>query len=177
MGLDGDFDKLRRLAASLRELDQASGEFQRQTSRHVIDEVRPVIRDQFVTGSGPYGAWERTKRGKPALVSMKIPNSLSAKAVDGGPSFSFHIPWLGVHHSGHIFAPRQVEQGKAVQRFSRKGQLRTPSVFRGRSHTVGRRVLPARPIYPDKGMPAKWGTAINAGVERGVRDWHSRSVG
>ena len=39
------------------------------------------------------------------------------------------------------------------------------------AHSIRARVLPARPIFPETSIPARWGAAINRGAQNGLEAW------
>jgi hypothetical protein len=185
MALTGDFGKLHKLAASIAALGKANGAAQRDTTWEVVKKVRVVLREQFETGSGPYGFWDRTKRGQAALVSNQLDRDFRGQPVPGGAYFFSRLPWLRTHHEGHTFPSRSVGDRQQVLRFDKKGRLRSKKSFgrlrRGhstfaRGHSIGQRVLPRREIYPDRGMPDKWAAAINAGAAIGISRWYAGTV-
>lgn len=184
MGLTGDFGRLARLREAIANLGKPGAAAQFEIARSVIKEVRGVLREQFSKGEGPDGAWQRTARGKPALVSRKLATTFVGAPVNGGAKFRARIPWLLAHHEGHVF-PARSSAGHVLYR-SRKGKLisakraaRGKGAYgtKARAHTVGARVLPARPIYPtrdESAMPAKWAAAINRGARAALEEWASR---
>jgi len=192
MPLTGDFAKLKKLQRNMHDLSKTGGRSQAEVARGVGREVKGVIREQFASGSGPYGAWQQTVRGKPALLSKKLPNDYKATPVPGGvvvmPS---RAKWLIAHHEGHVFSARSVGAEQNFLTFNRAGRLikasralnkKTGAVRRGvfqifaKAHNVGPRTLPARPIYPEGAIPTKWAVAINAGAAQGMQRWYERSL-
>lgn len=189
MPLTGDFAKLRKLKAAMAELARPDGKPQRDVGRQVVREVRVELREQFGGGFGPYGAWEKTKRGRPALLSRKLPQDFRGKTVPGGVKFTTRIPWLRAHHEGHVFPAHQTggqplffnERGRLLRlgKLSARG-LRTKFVQerRARQHTVGARVLPRRPMYPERTpLPTKWAYRVNVGAGPAMARWFKRANG
>jgi hypothetical protein len=191
MPLTGDFSKLKKLKRAMADLGRKDGSAQREVGRQVVREVRGVLREQFAEGTGPYGTWERTKRGRPALVSRKLPQDFRGSTIPGGVKFTSRVTWLRAHHQGHTFPAQQVAAQSRFLTFDKRGRLirrsrifnkKTGQVRRGvsqtfaREHSIGARVLPRRPIYPDRGMSPRWAQRINAGAAIGMRNWHARAL-
>lgn len=177
----GTFDRLRRLRRNVVELANAGGQPQRQIAKEAQKDVKQLLREQFAEGRGPDDPWERTADGEPALVSKKLPSDFEAQIRPGGllrvqPS---RATWLRAHHEGHVFTTRQ--GGGQVLTFNKSGRLvkrarisRQKFVFDrvARKHTVGRRVLKPRPIYPnDIAASPRWSTRIRAGQARAMKAW------
>jgi len=192
--LTGDFSGLKKLESAVQKL--ASKEPVLESMKR---EVFTLLRDEFKQGSGPDGeTWEPTKRGKPAMVSKKLPFAFGARADRGELRFigKTKRDLMSALHAGHVFPPR-VAKASAL-RFNSKGSLISAAAFRraldkrpsgknpnrkrrysirtAAAHTVGERVLPPRPIIPQSGeMPARWQAAVNAGVFRVVAAWAERA--
>lgn len=181
MPLTGDFGKLEKLAQNMRDLAKKDGKAQRAVASATVPKIKQVWREQFKSGVGPEGAWQRTARGKQPLDSRKIGSDFKGVPVSGGVLFKSPVKWLAAHHAGHTFASRSVAARQNILRFNKKGRLVTAKRFekatRGRAvfaraHTVGARRLPARPLYPTGGaMPARWARAINDGAAEAMRRW------
>lgn len=136
-----------------------------------------VLRDEFRTSSDPDGgAWKPRADGQPALRSRKLAGAFTAKfnKGDAGVAFVGRVPrdWLVAHDRGHLFGARKVDGRSTILRFNKRGRLVSAKRFeklkRGRAvfapaHTVGPRLLPARPIAPRR-MSARWETAIKFAV-------------
>jgi hypothetical protein len=88
-------------------------------------------------------------------------------------------------HAGHRFPARRTggqslffdKRNKLLRlgKLSKRG-LRTTFVEekRAREHTVGARVLPARPVYPVGGLTPSWDAGVRRGLERGMTSWWER---
>jgi hypothetical protein len=185
MGLTGDFKRFGRLQREMEALGQKGGAAQKTVLRPVARRVQARISHQFEAGVGPDGAPQAPRKdGKPGLVSRKLGATVRVAVMAGGIAGSSSIAWLEAHQKGHEFPPRQHEGQKLT--FNRRGRLlsarrvaRAKFVFDriARRHTVGRRVLPARPIYPESGeLPGPWATAVNVGAEEGLQAWHERAT-
>jgi hypothetical protein len=189
MALTGDFDELRALRASMRELGLTSGRAQRDIAKAVAAEVKGLLKQEFATGEGPDGAWARTVRGKQALQSKRLAaGDFQDKPIEGGVEFVSKVSWLRAHQEGHTWPARSA--GGQSLFFNNKGRLLklgklSKRVLRvkfveekiTRKHTVRERVLPARPIIPEGGdMPPAWSEAISRGAEAGVQRWYDRAT-
>jgi hypothetical protein len=187
----GDLAKAKALARNLRDLADPKGRAQQEISREIVREVRGLLREQFAAGVGPYGMWPLTVRGKPALVSRKLPQDFRGEPVPGGVRFWWggRARWIRAHHEGHVFPARQA--GGQSLFFNEKGQLlrlgkltvrglRTKFVMErvARAHTVGQRVLPKREIYPDRGVGSSptWAAHVNHGARLGMQRWRERAT-
>lgn len=179
MSLTGDFDALKRLERNMAELAQSSGPTQRQLARGVIGEVRNLLREQFTNGTGPDGSpLTPTVSGEPALVSRKLPQAITGSPVDGGAAMSLRIEWLEAHQHGHTFPPRQVAASAANVRNGRFVRVgKKASAIRGiRAHVIGPRVLPARPIVPEDGLPQRWVEGVSRGAGVALKAWHEKAL-
>ncbi len=191
MGLKGDVAGLKKLRREIEDLANPKGRAQAEIARNVIREVRGVLKQEFAAGEGPYGPWDLTKQGKPALISRKLPQDFKGAVIPGGALFYGRIPWLIAHHEGHTFPARQVAANKSFLTFNARGRLIKASralnkkgqAKRGvtqtfaKAHTVSARTLPPRPIYPTRGMPAKWSGPISRAGLAGMQAWQQRAVG
>jgi hypothetical protein len=165
MPLTGPFKRLPAMAREIEKLGKPASPAQKAIAKAVVKEVRAVLTEQFATGTGPDGkAWKRTKRGKLALVSRKLPRDFVGTAVAKGVAFVSRVPWLIAHHRGHTFAKRTqtLTFSKKGRLLSEKRQARAKLVFDVEAN-IGARVLPERPVYPDP-VTDKWGKRINKGV-------------
>jgi hypothetical protein len=186
--LEGDKRQLGALAQSMRDL--ATGA---PIARELEREVKSLLKEEFAAGVGPYGDWQETKRGKQALLSRKLPQAFKSEFQPNGLRFSAKTSrdLLVGHQEGHTFPARQVAANKQFLTF-KNGKLvklsralnKRGEVRRGvhqtfaREHTVGERVLPARPIVPrdSEGMPSTWQNACTRGAERGMQRWFEQAV-
>ena len=165
------------MAREIEKLGKPRSDVRDKIARAVVVEVRGVLREQFGNGTSPDGTpWQVTKRGKPALLSKKLPQDFAGVPTDVGASFFSRVPWLKAHHDGHVFPART-----QVLTFNQKGKLarRSKKVFdiatrKGRHigkfvfdvvAPIKSRILPERPIYPRARMTEKWGAAVNRGIE------------
>jgi len=166
MPLTGPFKRLPAMAREIEKLGKPGSPAQKAIAKAVVVEVRAVLTEQFATGTGPDGReWKRTKRGKLALVSRKLPYDFRGVPVAKGASFFSRIPWMIAHHRGHTFPKRTQTltfsaKGKLL---SAKRQARARLVFDVAAN-VGPRVLPERPTYPER-VTDRWGKAINKGAD------------
>lgn len=191
MALTGDSKQLDNVRRAMLDLGTPLGRTQTDVARSVIREVRGVLRDQFAKGEGPSKTWIQTARGKPALISKKLPQDFVGKPVPSGVEFTSRIPWLIAHHEGYVFGSRNVgaskqfltfdKNGKLIKRkraLNKKGEARR-GVFQtyAKAHTVGGRVLPARPIYPEGYMPPRWLSRLTRGVSAAIDRWYQRASG
>jgi hypothetical protein len=177
----GPFAKLKNLRRNVSELANAAGRTQHAIATEVAKEVKQLIREQFRDGEGPFGPWARRADGERALVSRRLPSDFEARVRPGArlwvqPS---RARWLRAHHEGHTFAPRAAagqlltfdKRGRLI---SKKRQRRAKFVFdtKARSHTVGRRELPARPIYPTSAASSRtWASRVTLGQQRAMARW------
>src|SRR5688572_28526526 len=123
MGFSGPFGRLRQLQKELRDLADPRGRGQQEVARQVVREVRGVLKEQFAAGEGSDGPWARTKDGRPALVSRKLPQDFRGKPVPSGARFSSRISWLRAHHEGHTFGAQEVAANQRFLTFDRYGRL------------------------------------------------------
>lgn len=193
MGLTGNFAGVRALRRAVRDLSQPDGRAVQDIAKGVKAEVDEVIREEFASGDGPDGPWQKTARGKAALVSRKLPNAFRARFDQGVLQYTAKVPrgWLLTQHEGHTFPARKVaalkhylsfnSKGRLVAErrlFNKKGELRRGAIQRfAGAHTVGQRVLPPRPLYPTGSLPSKWSNAIARGANVGLTRWYDRSTG
>lgn len=104
MAFVGDFRNLRNLSERVADLARAGSKARKDISNGVGLAVRYQIQVQFATGTGPDAReWTRTKRGKLALVSRKLPQDFAWRAESAGLIFYSRVPWLRAHHDGHRF--------------------------------------------------------------------------
>lgn len=162
----------------LRDLSKTGGSAQEGVLRPIKKRVQAQVRSQLATGTGPDGTPQRkTKRGKPALLSRKIAGTVYVKTIPGGVQGTSEIEWLETHQKGHTFPARR--SAGQILTFSRRGRLlsgrrqrRAKFVFdvAAREHTVGQRVLPPTPIYPERGtLTEPWKEAVVEGAIEGMR--------
>lgn len=186
MPLAGDLRRLKGWAAHVATLGTPNSAPQRAIAAEVGRAVRGVLKQQFSTGTSPTGQpWQPKVNGKPALISKKLPGDFTTSPVAKGVFTTSRIPWLRAHHEGHVFPPRQsagghslwfdqnnrvIKMGRLTKRALRMTFVRESVV---RAHLVGRRVLPARPIYPEGAMPAPWAAALNRGIDAGMLKWRA----
>src|SRR5689334_25438613 len=87
--------------------------------------IREELKQEFAEGAGPYGAWQRTVRGRAALVSKKIPYAFTFRVDRGEVQFVGRSPrgWLKAQHEGHTFPARQVAANRQHLSFNSKGKL------------------------------------------------------
>lgn len=130
MPLTGDLRRLRGWALHIQSLGKPNGAKQQAIAKAVGYEVRELLKQEFSGGVGPDGEWKRTVRGKPALISRKLPGDFKTSAVAGGVFVSSRIPWLRAHHEGHTFPARSVAGGRELF-FNRKGRFRSRQSFAG----------------------------------------------
>lgn len=183
--ITGAFKQLRRLRANLADLASPTGKAQRDVAREVEREVRQLIREQFRTGEGPDGPHQPRADGRPGLMSRRLPSDYNFRIQPAGlwvqPS---RARWLGVHQTGHTFPPRA--GGGQVLTYNKSGKLLRGSriakqkfVFErtARAHTIGQRVLPARPIYPTNiATSPRWSSRIVLGQRRAMLRWGARAT-
>jgi hypothetical protein len=193
VALTGNFAGFRELRKAIRDLSKPDGRAVQDIAKNVKAEVDVVIRDEFASGEGPDGPWQKTARGRVALISRKLPNAFRSRFDQGVLRYTAKVPrgWLLTQHEGHAFPARKVAALKRYLSFNSKGKLvaerrifdKKGNVRRGAfqrfagAHTVGRRVLPPRPLYPTGSLPAKWSNAITRGASVGLSRWYDRSTG
>ncbi len=151
MPLTGDLRRLRGWALHVQSLGKPNGAKQVAIAKAVGAEVRDLLKKQFASGVGPEGPWKRTVRGRPALVSRKLPGDFKTSAVASGVFVSSRIPWLRAHHEGHTFPARHVAGGRELF-FNRKGRFRSRQSFEGaqyqariRMHAIRLKMVGATP--------------------------------
>lgn len=185
MPLTGPFGRVEALAKNMRDLASKNGKAQKAIGSATVPRIRKVWKEQFRTGVGPDGAWERNRNGGQPLDSRKLAADFKGKVMPGGVLFSSPVKWLMAHHRGHVFAARSVANRQNVMRFNAKGRLvktkRFEKLKRGvavfaRAHRVGQRRLPARPLYPTRSIPVVWARAINEGAAEAMRRWLVQST-
>lgn len=139
------------------------------------------LRKEFRESHDPHGqAWQKRRDGGPALVSKKLPTAFTSTRDGATVRFVGRVhnrEWLDAHDQGHTFGPRKVDGRSVILRYNAKGRLvrakRFAKLKRGRAvfakaHSIGKRVLPARPIIPRGALPAEWEKAIGLAVEAGL---------
>lgn len=187
MPLTGDYDGVRRLRTDVAKL--ATGA---DLLRGIDREVKGLLRQEFASGSGPYGAWRPTVRGRQALQSKKLPQAFTSEIGPTGLRYSAKSKrdLLTAHQEGHEFPARSVAANKQFLTFNRGGKLIKSSralnkkgeVKRGvyqrfaKAHTAGARVLPQRQVVPEGDeLPPPWENAVTRGAEAGVQRWYDRA--
>lgn len=192
MSLTGNFDGLRQLQRALKNLAKPDSSASQEIGKRVANEVDGVLREQFSTGVGPDGEWQRTKSGRPALVSSRLAAAFRSRFDRGVLRYTAATPrnWLEAHHEGRTFPARKVAALSRYLSFNSKGKLvagrrilkKDGTTKRGTyqryaaAHTVSQRVLPRRPIYPTGALPSKWSNAIMRGASAGITRWYDRST-
>jgi hypothetical protein len=192
VGLTGNLAALRALRRSLLDLAKPDGRTVKDVGKNVAGEIDEVLREQFATGVGPDGEWDRTRRGRPALVSSKLAAAFRSRLDRGVLRYVARTPrnWLAAQHEGHVFPARKVAALSHYMNFNSKGKLvaarrvvrKDGTPKRGSyqrfaaGHTVRERVLPARLLYPTGALPAKWSNAISRGVGAVITRWYERST-
>jgi hypothetical protein len=190
MGLTGDRAGIKRLGRSVQSL--AHGEEQSNMLGAIRGEVRALLKDEFTRSVGADGsALQETVRGRPALVSKKLAGAFTSRIDRGSLRFvgKSKRDLLTAHQFGATFAERKVaalkqhltfdKNGrliKAKRALNKKGEARrgTHQTF-ARAHTVGQRVLPARPIVPEDTLPERYETAIAKGVAGSLDRWGEKA--
>lgn len=186
MPLTGDVAKLGKLAGKMRTLADGKGA---GLFPPIKQAMKATLREEFARSIDPSGrTWKPTVKGRPALVSKKLPNAFDFAARDG------YIVGVGVskrdmltaHQSGHTWRERQVGALKSFLTFDKNGRVianrralnRKGEVRRGvyqvfvREHKVGERVLPERQIIPEGStLPRLWDGAIRLGFTEGFTQW------
>ena len=132
MGMRGNFAGLKKLQREFAGLARKQGAEQTAMARAVTQKLRPLIKEQFAKGVGPDGApQERTKRGKPGLVSRKLGSGIRFAPIPGGLRISAptqHLDdILGAHQNGHVYSARQSQGG--FQFRGKTGKLISRSKF------------------------------------------------
>lgn len=189
MALTGDFAKLRSLQHGFQSL--ASGAERDRLARGIKSSVIGQLKEEFSKGISPDGtAWQQTKRGRPALISRKLPGAFVGQVNSGNVFFRADSTrsLLVAHQFGATFKARAVGAGKQFLTFDKLGRLvkakralnKKGDARRGyrqtfaRTHNIGARVLPARPIYPEGAMPTPWSDRIQSGVISELMAWNDR---
>lgn len=190
MGLSVDFNRLKRIQRLTTPQQMAA-----PILRGIKQQVGLLLKSEFATGTGPSGdKWKPTVRGRQPLQSRKLASAFDitadADSVRGVGKSKRDM--LTAHQEGRVFKSRRVVENKQYLTFDKRGRLirnsralnRKGDVKRGvrqtfaRAHTVGQRVLPARPIIPDRDgeLPANWVAAVNAGAVQGMQWWSERAA-
>lgn len=179
---------------ALRQLRSDLGQLARGTLilRGIDRAVKVLLKEEFATGEGPYGKWQPTVRGRQALESRKLATAFKSTIGPNGLRYSAKSKrdFLQAHQTGHEFPERQRAANQQFLTFNAKGRLtkngrilnKKGEVKRGyyqifaRAHTVGMRVLPARPIIPEGAeLPPKWEQTVERGATAAVEKWHERA--
>jgi len=184
--------RLHALEKDLRGLGNPSGFGQRMILMGIRRAIlRGPLRQEFQTGVGPDGPWQPTVRGRQALLSRKLPGAFEGELLAGAVQFEGAVRrnWLLAHQLGARFKSRSVEANKQYLTFNRAGRLiknskalnKKGAVRRGvvqtfaRAHSIGVRVLPARPMIPTGTiLPPSWNAAAAAGAEDGLQRWMAK---
>ena len=186
MPFTGDSRKLDKLGERMRTLADGKGA---GLFPPINRALKAVLREEFTRSIDPSGrTWKPTVKGRPALVSRKLPNAFTFAARDGylvGVGKSKR-DLLSAHQEGHTFRARQVAALKQFLSFDKNGRLirkqralnRKGLAKRGvtqtfaRAHTVSERVLPPRQIVPEgETIGRLWDGAIRLGFVEGMTRW------
>ncbi len=125
MPLTGDFAGLRKLQRSVESLATPEGEARVRMFAPVRSEVNALLNDEFARSVAPDGStWQPTVRGRPALVSKKLPYAFSSRLDRGVLRFvgKTKRDLLTAHQEGHTFAARRAPAGGASRTETRKGR-------------------------------------------------------
>lgn len=205
MPLTAPFAQLAAVRSGFASLASRNGSSRQALLRSVSLQVKNALREQFRDSVGPSGSpWQQTTKGKPSLVSKKLPGAFRFEVANGvlkGKGKS-NRDMLEAHQLGHSFGSRRA--GGSTMSFSARGRLISAARFRRASelararnisnglmgkklrkwkgferraiqHTVGARVLPARPIVPTGStMPRLWESYVRIGLTDGMQKWSSR---
>jgi len=191
--MTGDERKLGRLAGQLRSLGERNAPEQQRLLEPVKQNLKGVLREEFSKSIDPAGKrWQLTVRGRPALLSRKLPFAFEFGARDGaviGVGKSKR-DLLEAHQEGMTFRARQVKAQQQFLTFDKNGKLirkrrainKKGEATRGthqtfaRAHTVGERVLPQRQIIPEGSeLPPLWSKAVESGVIDAMQRWYERA--
>jgi hypothetical protein len=186
--------KLAKIARDMHALGTPNSAEQQRLFEPMKRFIKGVVREEFTRSVDPSGrTWKETVRGKPALVSKKLPNAFLFAARDGsivGVGKSKR-DMLEAHQTGYTFRARQVAALKQFLTFDKHGRLigkkraisRTGKVKRGayqvfaREHKVGARVLPERQIVPEgTELPRLWDGAMRLGFTDAMQRWYDRTA-
>jgi hypothetical protein len=187
MPLTGDFDGVRKLRADVKKLTTGA-----DLLRGIDREVKGLLKEEFATGQGPYGAWQNTVRGRQALQSRKLPQAFTSELQPNGLRYMAKSKrdLLTAHQEGYKFPARQRAANQQFLTFNKGGKLiknsralnKKGETKRGvyqrfaKAHTVGARVLPQRQIVPEGDeLPPAWKSAVTRGAEAGVQRWYDRT--
>lgn len=188
--LTGDFAGLRRLQRSFRSIADPNGDGRTGLLKGVRTEINGVIRAEFAEGIGPDGtSWQRTVRGGQPLFSKVLPHAFESRAEGGELRYVAYTKrdFLTAHQFGHTFPARVGggnslffdEKGRALKQGKLSGsrikRIKFVQEVKTRTHTVGQRVLPARPIYPTGALPLRWEEAIHRGLTAGMERWAEKA--
>jgi hypothetical protein len=187
--------------AGLRKLQRSFGQMATQGSAPRVSMLEDVkrqglllLKQEFTDSTSATGApFAKTVRGKPALLSRKLPYAFDGRIDRDSLRFIGRVEreWLVTMQEGRTFKARKVaanqqflsfsRAGKLVKEsriFNKKGEVRRGArqVFAG-EHTVGQRVLPPRPMVPPNAsgdLPPPWDAAVKAGLAVGFGRWSSK---
>lgn len=152
MGLTGDFDKLDRLRASLREL-QTNG-FLQEISAELGRTSVKLVADGFRDSRDPYGtAWKNPvlRDGQPLRDTGRMAASVNFNVTGGGFRLSIPVAYAPVHQEGATIRPKN---GKYLKFKTRAGGF----------YSLKQVVIPQRMMVPtrDGGLGDIWLDAFNA---------------
>jgi phage gpG-like protein len=188
VGVTGDFAKLDRLRASLRELSSAG--FQREISDELGRTTMKLVADEFRTETDPYGdPWRehskntRRKRGSMSRAKILRDSGRMAKSVNFQPTgsgFRVNIPveYAPVHQEGATIAARSNVRGRTLWHNPDTGRLvgrntRLKAVYEteAKRATFGEVVLPQRMMLPssERGLGPIYLDAYNKAATAMIR--------
>jgi archaeosine-15-forming tRNA-guanine transglycosylase len=179
---------LRRLRRGFESIADPEGSGRAVLIGDVQPEVKALLAEEFAKGIAPDGTdWQRTVRGRPALISRRLESAFVSRVDRGVLRFAARSTrnLLTAHQEGHEFPERHIAANKEFLSFNSKGKLvaarrifrKDGSLRRGAyqrfaaAHTVKARTLPARPIYPEGALPLRWEEAIRRGLTGGLQKW------
>lgn len=182
---------LRRVQRGVQSIADQNGSGRATLIAGVQPEVKALLVEEFAKGIAPDGTdWQRTARGRAALISRRLPNAFVSRADRGVLRFVAKSTrdLLTAHQEGHEFPERHIAANKQFSSFNSKGKLvATRRIFKkdgnlrrgayqrfAAAHTVQARTLPARPIYPEGTLPLRWEEAIKRGLAGGMEKWAAK---
>jgi hypothetical protein len=189
MGLKGDLARLKRLGRDLAEMGQPGSSPQMMLLEPVKQQGLVLLRYEFTESVDPSGSsWAETVRGKPALVSKKLPFAFDARIDRGIVRFigKSKRDLLTAHDQGFVFPKRSVAANKQYLNFNSKGKLvaerrifkKDGTPRRGayqrfaKAHHIRERRLVQRQIAPSgPTMPSLWDAATRSGLAIGFGQW------
>lgn len=187
---------LAKVSRGLTGLAQVDGPGRMLLLKNVQQNVKALVRNEYASATSPSGAtWQKTVRGKQALLSKKIPNMYESRIERGVIVFVAYSAreWLLAQQEGRVFSARHVaaktlvvnkKSGRILsraafakaldKRMNSKTHKRSYTTRQQKSHAIRARILPARPSVPESSaLPALWGAAVSAGVTQGMAQWAS----